>query len=86
MMSLKTHILYLVVTVTVMSVQLCSGHAPDTADVFEQKPAVQGRSVESDRQHGSAAQTRHGSLAFKFDEHGDRRSTPGKLQILSHLP
>ncbi|XP_033483438.2 uncharacterized protein LOC117257382 [Epinephelus lanceolatus] len=83
MMSLKTHILYFVVTVTVMSAQLCSGHAPDTADVFEQKPAVQGRSVESDRQHASAAQTRHGSLAFKFDQHGDRRLTPVLHNLLA---
>lgn len=85
----KNRVLYLVVTATLTSSQLCKGQDVDSAAAV-QEPSLQGgllfRSVlVSDGKRGSAAPTRQGSLAFAFDKQGEQNSTRGKLQILSHL-
>ncbi|XP_044069963.1 protein PELPK1-like [Siniperca chuatsi] len=75
----KNHMLYLVVTATLTAFRLCKGQAVDS-EAAVQKPSSAGslhfRSVVSDGKHESAAPTLHGSLAFKFNEHGDQKSIP----------
>ncbi|XP_042360064.1 uncharacterized protein LOC121956045 [Plectropomus leopardus] len=73
-MPLKNNTLYFVVTLT--STLLCCA----AGAVFVARPELYGnlhlRSLVSDRQHATAAPTRHGSLSFKFYQQGDHRSSP----------
>lgn len=78
----KSHMFYFIVTVTLVSLQLCNGQAVDS-EVGVQRPSssagsVHFRSVVSDVEPKSVASARRGSLAFKFDGQRHQNSTPGK--------
>ncbi|KAM7402139.1 hypothetical protein PAMP_017404 [Pampus punctatissimus] len=78
----ETHVLYFILTATLTFIKLCNGQTADAGAVLQRRTesisahsprfgTTQGslhvRSVLSDVKHESAAPTRNGSLAFKFD-------------------